>query len=62
MSFNTVPVPTHHLMKTPSSLLSCVRKQKEFLTFCSPEKEICFQERQAEAQRIFYLLSSEGFS
>lgn len=61
MSFNTVPVPTNHLMKTPSSLLSCVRKQKEFLTFCSPEK-ICSQERQAEAQRTFYLLSPEGFS
>lgn len=59
MSFNTVPIPINHLMKTPPSLLSCVRKQKEFLTVCSPEKEICSQERQAEAQRTFYLLGPE---
>lgn len=62
MSFNPVPVPTNHLMKTPSSLLSCVRKQKEFLTFCSPEEEICSPERQAEAQRTFYLLSPQSSS
>lgn len=59
MSFNTVPVPTNHLMKT---LLSCVGKQKEFPTFCSPEKEICSQGRQAEAQKTFYLLIPESFS
>lgn len=62
MSFNTVPVSTNHLTKTPSPLLSCVGKQKEFPTFCSPEKETCSQGRQAEAQKTFYLLIPESFS
>lgn len=59
MWFHTVPVPTNHLMKTPSSLLSCVRKQKEFLTFCSPGKEICPQEIELKHRGHFTSLVQE---